>query len=165
MIIIAAWLLLVLLIRLLLATSHDITVARVRARVLGRGGWVTAFAQAAVRPRVMGPTLLSDRGAHRSRAYILDVADALDATVPLATATAGRHRPRRKLRRRRRGAADAAAHILAGEAAGVRGRRWWRLLASRPETERSAQGSLWKAPYVQTVKFIDTFRLKWISTF
>lgn len=71
----------------------------------------------------MGPSLLSDRGAHRGRAYVLDVADALDATVPLATAT-GRHRPRRKLRRWRRGAADAAAHILAGEATGVRGRRW-----------------------------------------
>lgn len=67
----------------------------------------------------MGPTLLSDRSAHRSRAYVLDVADTLDATVPLATT--GRHRPRRKLRRRRRGAADAAAHILTGEAAGVRG--------------------------------------------
>lgn len=70
----------------------------------------------------MGPTLLSDRGAHRGRAYVLDVADALDATMPFATATAGRHRPRWKLRWRRRGAADAAAHILAlaGEAAGVR---------------------------------------------
>lgn len=70
----------------------------------------------------MGPSLLSDRGAHRGRAYVLDVADALDTTVPLATAP-GRHRPRWKLRGWRRGAADAAAHVLAGEAAGVRGRR------------------------------------------
>lgn len=32
----------------------------------------------------MGPTLLSDRGAHRRGAYVLDVADALDPTVPFA---------------------------------------------------------------------------------
>jgi len=75
---------------------------------------------------MMGPTLLSDRGAHCGCAYVLDVPDALDPTVTLATpakATA-RHRPGRKLRWWRRVAAHAAAHVLAlaGEAAGVRGR-------------------------------------------
>lgn len=101
MIIISAGLLLVLLIQLLITTSQNVAVAQVRARILGRGGRVTALAQAAIRPRVMGPTLLSDRGAHRGRAYVIDVADALHATVPLAIATPGRHRPRRKLRWRR----------------------------------------------------------------
>lgn len=70
---------------------------------------------------MMGPTLLSDRGADRGGAYVLDVADAFHPPMPL-TAT-GRHRPRRELRRRRRVAANAAAHVLAGEAPGVRGRR------------------------------------------
>lgn len=91
---------------------------------------------------MVGPTLLSDRGANRGRAYVLDVAYALHAPMPLA---AGGHRPGRQLGRRRRVAAH-AAHVLAlaGEAPGVRGRRRRRLLASRPETERSAQGSLRK---------------------
>lgn len=93
---------------------------------------------------MVGPTLLSDRCAHRGRAYVLDVADTLHPTVPLTAAS--RHRPRRQLRRWRRIAADAAAHVLAlaDEASGVRGRRRRCLLASRPETERSAQGSLRK---------------------
>lgn len=118
MIVIAAGLLLILLV---LITRQDVAVARVRA-VLGRGvrgGGVTALAQTAIRPRMMGPTLLSDRGADRGRAYVLDVADALYSPMPF-TATS-RHRPRRQLRRRRRVAADAAAHVLAltGEAPGV----------------------------------------------
>lgn len=126
MVIIAAGLLLILLLVLIATGQSHVAVARVRARVLGRGvrgGRVTAFAQAAIRPRVRGPSLLSDRGANRGRAYVLDVADALHATMALPAAASGRHRPRRKLRRRRRGAANAAAHVLAGEAAGVRGRR------------------------------------------
>lgn len=65
LIVIAAGLLLVLLV--LIDAQQHVAVAGVRA-VLGRGvrgGRVTAFAQAAVRPRVVGPTLLSDRGADR----------------------------------------------------------------------------------------------------
>lgn len=141
-----------LLVRVILITARgqDVAVTRVRAvlrrRVRGRG--VTALAQTAVRPRVMGPTLLSDRRAHRRRAYVLDVADALHPTVTLAAhaEAAARHRSRRKLRRWWRVAAHAAAHVLAlaDEAAGVRGRRRRRLLASRPETERPAQGPLQK---------------------
>jgi len=92
----------------------------------------------------MGPTLLSNRSANRGWAYVLDVADALHSPMPFTAA--GWHRSRRKLRRRRRVAANAAAHVLAlaGEAPGVRGRWRWRFLASRPETERPAQGSLRK---------------------
>lgn len=120
---------------------EDVAVARVRAVLGGRvRRGVSALAQAPIRPRMVGPVLLSDRRAHSRAAYVLDVADALDPTVTLPT---GRHRPGRQLGRRRRIAPN-AAHVLAlaGQTSGVRRRRRRGLLAPRTETERPTQGTL-----------------------
>ena len=124
---------------LILIAVENVAVAGVRA-VLRRGVLrrrVSTLAQAPIRPRMLGPTLLSNGGAHRRARYVVDVADALHTTVSLVPGD----RPRWQLRRRRRVAAS-AAHVLARQAAGVRRGRRRGLLASRSKPERSAQRSL-----------------------
>lgn len=122
--------------------GENVAVARIRA-VLGRRirRGITSLAQTSVRPRMVGPVLLSDGCTDRCIRYIFDVTDALDSTMTFSTT--GCHRPWGKLRRRWR-ITTYAAHVLTltGQTPGIRW-RWRRcFFASWTKTKCPTQWAL-----------------------
>lgn len=82
---------------LVLIVGQNVAVSRIRAvlRRRVRGG-VSSFAQASIRPRMLGPTLLSDGRANCGAGYVVDVAYALHSTMPLVAGDGSRWQLRRR---------------------------------------------------------------------